>query len=863
MKLLLDFFHDELFSNTEHIKLQHRVYKEFEHLVTSCFVIQNSNLIEIPQFSYRLSHKESIEKCIVFLIQNKLFNNVLCYGYDLGKGNQVNKILHCNSTNGNALDIKGPVWELLGNIIGREKFINLLINCSVFQHNRGTFIQIIGNKFNRPYSIASELQKERSEKVTFPVTFTNKSFLHKRSHASPKFNFLAPDDKIGALRSSIFALNQTKLSKELKKGVDKILNRILKNNCKNINYYIILRKICSKNEIERHSHLDFQIAKENVLKMVILVLEKLIPQEAYGSKRNKSVIFSKIPLLLSLPLNGSLPAETIFENVRSRNLYWLTGKQHDFSLKTHLRTCMMFKQFLLWLFRNLIPRIIIRFFYCTEVSSSLNIIYFTHDQWKKLTRPFLDQYMQRYLKENTLCRNHSSYIFSHYNHSRLRIVPKKAKGEFRIIAVQTKGSDYEEHTKYKANHKNFVLPVQQVLQYLRNKRKTMFPKVYSSSQIPTYISSFKKTLLLKYKTVPMLYFIKFDIASCYDSILRKKLISILQRLMKHENGFFIRSCTVCNIKSKSLRTNYYVNEAPRLGKDEIYVDNIWTRYLSCDDIFNILQTELLNTALWYGDKCYLRKDGLSQGASLSALLVDIFYDDLLENYEAFKTKSGQETLILKLADDFLVISTDRYQIADINALSLIGFEEYNAHTKAEKNMTSDSSSQEIATIQFCALHISIKSLEVWKHLDYLNVTVINSKSTAKIFAQLQTIFEMRLSFNTLSDEINSAETILLQITHISRNIAEIFLTSFKERMPNLGTFNKFLESLIASVVTHSKISDNRDIFEDNARFIITSTFFKTLLTSPSSSKNMITHLGGHLELGLEWNPTKIVKNDET
>lgn len=68
---------------------------------------------------------------------------------------------------------------------------------------------------------------------------------------------------------------------------------------------------------------------------------------------------------------------------------------------------------------------------------------------------------------------------------------------------------------------------------------------------------------------------------------------------------------------------------------EVYIDNVRTSFISNKDLLNVLEDEVNNSVLYFNGKCYLRKDGLFQGTSLSALLVDLVYDDLLEHYSIF------------------------------------------------------------------------------------------------------------------------------------------------------------------------------------------------------------------------------------
>lgn len=77
-----------------------------------------------------------------------------------------------------------------------------------------------------------------------------------------------------------------------------------------------------------------------------------------------------------------------------------------------------------------------------------------------------------------------------------------------------------------------------ILEYLRNKRPTSFTKIYSPTQIADRIKEFKQRLLKKFNNaLPELYFMKFDVKSCYDSIPRMECMRILKDALKMKMGF--------------------------------------------------------------------------------------------------------------------------------------------------------------------------------------------------------------------------------------------------------------------------------------------------------------------------------------
>nr|CAL36032.1 EST2 protein [Saccharomyces paradoxus]CAL36036.1 EST2 protein [Saccharomyces paradoxus]CAL36037.1 EST2 protein [Saccharomyces paradoxus]CAL36038.1 EST2 protein [Saccharomyces paradoxus] len=835
-------------------------FNGLDEILITCFILQNSRKVALPCLPGDLSHKAVIDHCIIYLLTGGFYNNVLTFGYKIARNEDVDNSLFCHSANVNVTLLKGVAWEMFHSLIGTTAFVDLLINYTVIQFNGQFFTQIVGNRCNEPHLPPKWAQRTSSSSDTTaqikqlmgPVT--NKPFLHRLKINSPSFfpygkilPLSSSFKKLADVRETIFPINLVKIPQRLKVRINLTLQKLL-NRHKRLNYVSILNSICSPLEenVSNLSHLSRQSPKEQVLRFIIVILQKLLPQEMFGSKKNKCKIIKNLNLLLNLPLNGYLPFDSLLKKLRLKDFRWLLVSDVSFTKQNFENLNQLVTCFISWLFRHLFPKIIQTFFYCTEISSTVTIVYFRHDIWNKLVTPFLAGYFKKYLVENNVCRNHNSYTLSNFNHSKMRIIPKKSNNEFRIIAIPCGGADDEEFVIYKENHKNAVAPTQKVLEYLRNKRQTSFTKIYSPMQIADRIKEFKQSLLKKFNNVlPELYFMKFDVKSCYDSIPRMECMRILKEALKSENGFFVRSQSFFNTNTGVLKLVNVVN-ASRVPKSyELYIDNVRTIHLSNQDVINVVEMEIFKTALWVEDKCYLREDGLFQGSSLSAPIVDLMYDDLLEFYGEFKTRPNQDTLILRLADDFLIISTDQQQIINIKNLALGGFQKYNAKANEDKILAVSSHSDDDTVIQFCAMHIFVKKLEVWKHSSTMNNFNIRSSSSKRIFRSLIALFNTRISYKTIDSNLNSITTVLMQIHHVVKNISEGYKSAFKDLSINdteSMQFSSFLLRIIEMTVDACPITKCDSLIEYEVRFAILNGFLESLSSNASKFKKNITLL---------------------
>lgn len=842
MKSLQEFIKDDLdiyssASEYDELRVSNQL-NGLQELMRTCFVVANPCRIDLPDIFPGCDHKRVIDQCIVHLLEKNLFDNLLTFGYGIGKTENVNNSLHCLYTNFNVSKIKSPQWHQLHMLIGTHNFVDLLVNYTVLQFTGRYFTQIIGNRANRPHNSPSwrHQQTQVRQHLHDNTSITLRTSLQKKLPNLEESNIIPTEDGIDELIDNIFRPFSNEI-REIKKSQIKPQFKRLCLNHKLIKYLGILNNICPIPENSNHSHLDSKTPVTQVNRFIIILVEKLVPIRMFGSKRNKAKIFHFISILLRLPLGGSIPLAEIMSSLRVEDFAWLNINKSLSVIKTQD----LVENFIFWFFQRFVIKIISTFFYCTEVSSNIEILFFRHDVWKKISTPFLKEYFEKYLVENTTCRNHQSYLFSKFNHSRLKLIPKKANGEFRVLAATQKGLDTEELSAYFVNFKYVIYPIQCILDFIRKKRKTHFVKTSSQNEIVERIKAFKRHLLKKYGFIPKLSFMKFDIESCYDSIKRKKAMDVINCLLENESGFFVRSQLILNPSSGSLKIHNVVNGNRQPHDDDIYIDNVRTIYFTKQEVLEVLQMEIFKTTLSFDGKCYLRKDGLFQGSRLSALVVDLAYDDLVESESVFRPRPNHDSLVIRLADDFLIISSDQTQILSLEKISEIGFPEYGARIKTNKiDVVHNASSGGI--FEFCALEISLNSLDIWKTSYSFNIPNFRFHPSFKIYQKLRHLYELRLSYGTVDGNMNEPFTILYQIYQIGNNIATTLVKAFKEKPICLDEFEEFIRNILASSEVSWRHCPEDVIFKSQVRLTLLESFLEVLLKSASKFEDAIEFL---------------------
>ncbi|QLL32207.1 hypothetical protein HG536_0C03760 [Torulaspora globosa] len=801
-------------------------FNGLSELLLRCYVYPNERQLPLPAFSEADNHSFVVDQCISFLLSQKFYSNLLTYGYRMGSNQNIGSALHCVDVNSCVAVIKSVPWQLFRDVFGTQQFANLIVNHSLFLYNEEYFSQVSGDRINSSYCLPpSRLGKLEDRLNDFDAPFKVASFLYKNSFGFKHKRILPSRKGYLFLRESLTQGCPVRISGIIVRQMDAALLRLLRRHHGGIKYLQIFNNLCPKPK--SNNHLDAQTPTDHVLRFLIVVLEKLVTDELFGSKRNKAAVFKYVSKILKLPIRGSLYIEEIAACLKVKDFQVFRPPSSLFSRHDFEAANFLMRSFVSWLFKTVIPAIISTFFYCTEISSFTTTLFFRQDIWNEMSLPFLQNYLDNFMVENTKCRNHESYTLSKFNHHKVRIIPKKSKGEFRVIAIPMKGADSEEFKDFQQNFRNVICPVQCVLEFLRSRRKTHFGKLYSVNQIGTHLGKFKASLLNKYGEVPKLHYLKFDINSCYDFIPREKVLSVIRKALMNDCGFFVRSQSYYDTRKGILRIRNVVNGCRKPKKEEVYIDNVRTFFVSADDLIHTVMTELFQSALSFNGKCYLRKTGLFQGTSLSALLVDLVYDELLEHYDIFHSSKEDDTIVLRLADDFLVLSTSGSRIARAREEVLNGFTEFNAEVKRSK-LISSVSKELNQKLSFCALDINIRTLEISKSAGSLVVSDIQKTTTGKLYKKLLNMFEAKLSYGTASLLINSPATILNQLELIASNIAESLVRSFKKKEVKSASFSIFFERVTAAAIRSYREFGNDDVFILQIQIAIANGFLAML-----------------------------------
>ncbi|KAF9764601.1 hypothetical protein IL306_002785 [Fusarium sp. DS 682] len=206
-----------------------------------------------------------------------------------------------------------------------------------------------------------------------------------------------------------------------------------------------------------------------------------------------------------------------------------------------------------------------------------------------------------------------------------------------------------------------------------------------------------------------LYFVKADVKAAFDTIPQEAVVSLMKSvpnqakytIMKHAEVKPGERAAVDDDKSssKAIRrwhaTALSENENPdfitRLEhdlaskkKNTVFVGSALRNTQNVEELMHLLRQHVEHNLVKVGKKYYRQKVGIPQGSVLSSFLCNYFYADLEAKHLAFL--HSPDCLLLRLIDDFLLVTLDQEKaIKFVNSMHL-GFPEYGVSVNPAKTM---------------------------------------------------------------------------------------------------------------------------------------------------------------------------------
>lgn len=222
----------------------------------------------------------------------------------------------------------------------------------------------------------------------------------------------------------------------------------------------------------------------------------------------------------------------------------------------------------------------------------------------------------------------------------------------------------------------------------------------------TKLKDFKASLG---STPPPLYFAKLDVHAAFDTIPQDAVVRLMASVPSQDEYTITRHAEIkpgqsfasdaskipknparrwhATAVGKGDSPRFPVRLEQQLGtkkKSTVFVGNAASKTHLTGDLLRLLAEHVKANLVKIGKKYYRQKTGIPQGSVLSSFLCNYFYADLEIHHLDFL--SGPDCLLLRLTDDFLVITSDKSKALRFVKTMHRGIPEYGVAVNPKKTL---------------------------------------------------------------------------------------------------------------------------------------------------------------------------------
>lgn len=293
-----------------------------------------------------------------------------------------------------------------------------------------------------------------------------------------------------------------------------------------------------------------------------------------------------------------------------------------------------------------------------------------------------------------------------------------------------------------------MAPVFNMLSYEKvNQPDKLSSALFSVGDMYPKIKDFKDRLQKSGSSGKALYFAKVDVQSCFDTIPQRRVLDIIEKLVSEDEYSIARHAEIkapnphrsrAGVEPPAKPARRFMakarpthdlsvfehtvnNELAARKKNTVFVDSVVRNRRSKVDLLDLLEEHVERNIVKIGKKFYRQKEGIPQGSVISTLLCSFFYGELERECFGFLTEG--DSLMLRMIDDFLLITTKKEQAQSFLQVMHDGVERYGVRVNREKSLVNFETSvngtrmpRVVGTTRFpyCGNLIDTTSLEITK-----------------------------------------------------------------------------------------------------------------------------------------------------
>ncbi|KAF4996024.1 hypothetical protein FGRMN_4772 [Fusarium graminum] len=446
------------------------------------------------------------------------------------------------------------------------------------------------------------------------------------------------------------------------------------------------------------------------------VLSKIIPNSFWGNdhvqKHNKSTMMRSIDHFVKLRRFETMSLHEIIQDLKIADMSWLepqnSSGQKPSKTDTEKRLEIS-NEFVYFVFDSLLIPLIRNNFYVTESNTHrYQVFYFRHEIWRQIAEPAMAGLRADMFEEVKLDEAVQILRSRQLGFSQVRLLPKGDKLR-PIMNLRRRAMTRKSVNRLDRSINSVLGPIHSLLKLeKRTNPSKLGSTMFSVSDIYTRLKLFKESLGSNHGK---LYFAKADVKAAFDTIPQEAVITLMKSvpsqskytIMKHVEVKPGEPAVVDGSKSSSRTSRRWQATAlseketsdftARLEKDLapskkniVFVDSALRKTHGVGELMHLLKQHVEQNLVKVGKKYYRQKVGIPQGSVLSSFLCNYFYADLEAKHLSFLDTA--DCLLLRLIDDFLLVTLDQNKAVQfVNAMHS-GFPEYGVTVNPAKTMVS-------------------------------------------------------------------------------------------------------------------------------------------------------------------------------
>ncbi|KAL9095597.1 MAG: hypothetical protein Q9165_002029 [Trypethelium subeluteriae] len=606
-------------------------------------------------------------------------------------------------------------------------------------------------------------------------------------------------------------------------------------------------------ELGQVSFLHYATPASQVSAFCRSAVVKVIPRELWGdghtADHNRMRVLSYIDHFIKARKYESATLHDVLDGIKIHEIWWLVplsiSPNSKLSLTDFQKRKEIFMEFLYYVFDSFLIPLIRSNFYVTESNVNRNVLfYFRHDVWRSLAEPSLSQLRLSMFDEIKTDKALKILERRSLPYSHIRLLPKQ--NGIRPIANLRRRIQRHQYGKtvLGPSINSIMKPVFNVVKFEKDAHQdNAGSSLFSVDEMFPRLRQFRDRLNVPAHSGNALYFAKVDVRSCFDSIPQQKIMAFMEGLITANDYRTARYAEIkalftgnttsgkdssTNISRKFISHGYngddffdlqhILNDGLSESKAKtVFVDSVVQKVETRDNVLNLLSEHVERNIVKVGKKYYRQKYGIPQGSILSSLLCNLFYAQLEKENLSFTGDS--DCLLLRMIDDFLLISTNQAKAHHFLQIMHDGLPDFGVSVKSEKSLTNFPAAVNgfpITTLPqdspfpYCGSLIDPTSLNITKDRARIRalgpisntLTVEFSKHPGHAF-QRKTLNALRIQMHAmfLDTTYNALSTVLESLYQTYRETAQKCFAYIKSlpvtKRPGLGVLVKTIEDVMA------------------------------------------------------------------